>query len=171
MQSAKGKTKRWLIDWDVLSGAGRWENNLMGWASSADYMQATQMNFRTKEDAIAFVSWFPGMACVLVRAPAWDTLEGREIQEGRETREKDMRRSGRSRTHGARAGSRDSSRRTALTRIQAERQGWDYQIQATHKPKIPPKNYGEYQTPHFLLDCKIRDIPHRSLHHMLTVTA
>ena len=56
MQSAKGKTKRWLIDWDVLQGAGRWENPLMGWASSADYMQGTQLAFPSKEEAIAFVS-------------------------------------------------------------------------------------------------------------------
>lgn len=28
----------------------------MGWASSADYMQGTQLAFRSKEDAIAFVS-------------------------------------------------------------------------------------------------------------------
>lgn len=55
MQSAKGKTKRWIVDWDVLSGAGRWENPLMGWASSADYMQGTQMFFRTREAATAFV--------------------------------------------------------------------------------------------------------------------
>lgn len=56
MQSAKGKTKRWMLDWDVLQGSGRWENPLMGWASSADYMQGTQLAFRSKEDAIAFVS-------------------------------------------------------------------------------------------------------------------
>ena len=56
MQSAKGKTKRWYLDWDVLQGAGRWENPLMGWASSADYMQGTQMIFKTKEAAVAFVS-------------------------------------------------------------------------------------------------------------------
>ncbi|EIW69331.1 hypothetical protein TREMEDRAFT_73821 [Tremella mesenterica DSM 1558] len=54
MQSAKGKTKRWIVDWDVLQGSGRWENPLMGWASSADYMQGTTMAFRTKEDAMAF---------------------------------------------------------------------------------------------------------------------
>lgn len=54
MQSAKGKTRRWLVDWDVLPGAGRWENPLMGWASSADYMQGTQLAFPTKEEAIAF---------------------------------------------------------------------------------------------------------------------
>jgi len=28
----------------------------MGWASSADYMQGTTMAFRSKEDAVAFVS-------------------------------------------------------------------------------------------------------------------
>jgi NADH dehydrogenase (ubiquinone) Fe-S protein 4 len=55
MQSAKGKTKKWILDWDVLSGSGRWENPLMGWASSADYMQGTTMAFRSQEDAVAFV--------------------------------------------------------------------------------------------------------------------
>ncbi|ORY28007.1 ETC complex I subunit conserved region-domain-containing protein [Naematelia encephala] len=54
MQSAKGKTKRWVLDWDVLQGAGRWENPLMGWASSADYMQGTTLGFRSKEAAISF---------------------------------------------------------------------------------------------------------------------
>jgi len=56
MQSAKGKTKVWRIDWDVLQGAGRWTNPLMGWASSADYMQGTTLAFRTRQDAIRFVS-------------------------------------------------------------------------------------------------------------------
>lgn len=54
MQSAKGKTKVWRIDWDVLQGSGRWENPLMGWASSADYMQGTTLAFRTREDACRF---------------------------------------------------------------------------------------------------------------------
>jgi NADH dehydrogenase (ubiquinone) Fe-S protein 4 len=56
MQSAKGKTKVWRIDWDVLQGAGRWTNPLMGWASSADYMQGTTLAFRTREEAVRFVS-------------------------------------------------------------------------------------------------------------------
>lgn len=34
MQSGSGKSERWRIDWDILQGAGRWENPLMGWASS-----------------------------------------------------------------------------------------------------------------------------------------
>jgi NADH dehydrogenase (ubiquinone) Fe-S protein 4 len=29
-----GKPERWRIDWDILQGGGRWENPLMGWASS-----------------------------------------------------------------------------------------------------------------------------------------
>lgn len=61
MQSAKGKTKRWILDWDTLQGAGRWENPLMGWASSADYMQGTQMLFRTREAAVAFVSFLTSL--------------------------------------------------------------------------------------------------------------
>ncbi|KAJ3791272.1 NADH-ubiquinone oxidoreductase 21kDa subunit [Lentinula aff. detonsa] len=54
MQSGPGKGERWRIDFDVLLGGGRWENPLMGWASSADYMQGTRMSFRSKEDAIHF---------------------------------------------------------------------------------------------------------------------
>ncbi|KAH7885332.1 Ndufs4, NADH dehydrogenase Fe-S protein 4 [Phlebopus sp. FC_14] len=54
MQSGAGKSERWRIDWDILQGAGRWENPLMGWASSADYMQGTRVSFKSKEDAIHF---------------------------------------------------------------------------------------------------------------------
>ncbi|EIW59676.1 uncharacterized protein TRAVEDRAFT_46977 [Trametes versicolor FP-101664 SS1] len=53
-QSGPGKSNRWRIDWDILPGGGRWENPLMGWASSADYMQGTRLSFKTKEDAIHF---------------------------------------------------------------------------------------------------------------------
>jgi len=42
------------MDWDVLPKGGRWENSLMGWASSSDEMQATNLKFKTKEDAIRF---------------------------------------------------------------------------------------------------------------------
>ncbi len=34
MQSGKSKYNVWKIDWDVLQGAARWENKLMGWGSS-----------------------------------------------------------------------------------------------------------------------------------------
>ncbi|KAH7913944.1 Ndufs4, NADH dehydrogenase Fe-S protein 4 [Hygrophoropsis aurantiaca] len=54
MQSGPGKMERWRIDWDILEGGGRWENPLMGYASSADYMQGTRVSFKTKEDAIHF---------------------------------------------------------------------------------------------------------------------
>ncbi|KAG5651657.1 hypothetical protein H0H81_007937 [Sphagnurus paluster] len=54
MQSGGAKSERWRIDFDILQGGGRWENPLMGWASSADYMQGTRLSFRSKEDAIHF---------------------------------------------------------------------------------------------------------------------
>ncbi|KAH7920305.1 Ndufs4, NADH dehydrogenase Fe-S protein 4 [Leucogyrophana mollusca] len=54
MQSGPGKMERWRIDWEILQGAGRWENPLMGYASSADYMQGTRISFKSKEDAIHF---------------------------------------------------------------------------------------------------------------------
>lgn len=34
MQSGGAKGERWRIDFDILQGGGRWENPLMGWASS-----------------------------------------------------------------------------------------------------------------------------------------
>lgn len=42
------------MDWDILSKGHRWENPLMGWQSSADFMQGTHVNFKSKEDAIRF---------------------------------------------------------------------------------------------------------------------
>ena len=51
------------MDWDVLQKGHRWENPLMGWQSSADYVQGTKMNFASKEDAVRFAQkqgyeWF-----------------------------------------------------------------------------------------------------------------
>jgi NADH dehydrogenase (ubiquinone) Fe-S protein 4 len=54
MQSGGSKGEKWRIDFDILQGAGRWESPLMGWASSADYVQGLRMPFRSKEDAIHF---------------------------------------------------------------------------------------------------------------------
>ncbi|RHZ46579.1 hypothetical protein Glove_613g11 [Diversispora epigaea] len=54
MQSGTHNTKHWRIDFDIMEKGDRWENPLMGWSSSADYMQALQMKFNTKEDAIQF---------------------------------------------------------------------------------------------------------------------
>lgn len=54
MQSAKANNHKWVLDWDTLQGSGRWENRLMGWGSSADYMQGTNLKFDTSEAAIAF---------------------------------------------------------------------------------------------------------------------
>lgn len=53
-QSGDWQSKKWRMDWDVLAKGHRWENPLMGWQSSADMMQGTHINFRSKEDAIAF---------------------------------------------------------------------------------------------------------------------
>ena len=44
------------MDWDIVDRANRWENDLIGYASSGDYMQATQLKFDTKEAAIRFAT-------------------------------------------------------------------------------------------------------------------
>ncbi|KXN72248.1 hypothetical protein CONCODRAFT_81467 [Conidiobolus coronatus NRRL 28638] len=54
MQSGVNATRKWRLDFDILEGSARWENPLMGWASSSDYLQGTRINFKTKEDAILF---------------------------------------------------------------------------------------------------------------------
>merc|ERR1719227_80714 len=52
MQSGTAGIKRWKIEFDNQQ---RWENNLMGWASSADPVSNILLDFATKEDAMAFV--------------------------------------------------------------------------------------------------------------------
>ncbi|GAB0133409.1 NADH:ubiquinone oxidoreductase 21kD subunit [Epichloe bromicola] len=53
-QSGDFRTERWRMDWDILPKGHRWENPLMGWQSSGDFMQGTHVNFKSKEDAIYF---------------------------------------------------------------------------------------------------------------------
>jgi len=53
-QSAKATSHHWRLDWDILQGSGRWENQLMGWASTADTQQAIGLKFKTKDAAIHF---------------------------------------------------------------------------------------------------------------------
>lgn len=51
MQSGIRQTKLWKLDFDVLE---KWENPMMGWTTSADPLQAMQIKFESKEDAIAY---------------------------------------------------------------------------------------------------------------------
>jgi len=51
MSSGVNNTGYWLLDFDSQT---KWENPVMGWTSTADPVQALQLKFATKEDAIAF---------------------------------------------------------------------------------------------------------------------
>ncbi|CAO3703774.1 unnamed protein product [Rhizopus stolonifer] len=53
-QSGKNGTRLWRIDFDILEEGNRWENPLIGWASSSDFQQGLTMKFFTKEDAVRF---------------------------------------------------------------------------------------------------------------------
>ncbi|MCJ1417763.1 NADH:ubiquinone oxidoreductase 21kD subunit [Xylographa parallela] len=53
-QSGDWHGHHWRMDWDILHKGHRWENPMMGWQSSADMMQGTHLNFKSKEDAILF---------------------------------------------------------------------------------------------------------------------
>ncbi|KAI9770568.1 MAG: hypothetical protein M1840_003158 [Geoglossum simile] len=53
-QSGEWHSHHWRMDWDILQNGHRWENPLMGWQSSGDFMQGTHLNFKSKEDAIHF---------------------------------------------------------------------------------------------------------------------
>lgn len=52
MQSGTAGVRRWKIEFDTRQ---RWENNLMGWASSGDPLSNMQIDFASKEEATAFV--------------------------------------------------------------------------------------------------------------------
>ncbi|CDQ93946.1 unnamed protein product, partial [Oncorhynchus mykiss] len=51
MQSGAHGTKKWKIDFDTRE---RWENPLMGWASTGDPMSNVNLTFTSKDDAVAF---------------------------------------------------------------------------------------------------------------------
>ncbi|XP_006865802.1 PREDICTED: NADH dehydrogenase [ubiquinone] iron-sulfur protein 4, mitochondrial [Chrysochloris asiatica] len=51
MQSGVNNTKKWKMDFDTRE---RWENPLMGWASTADPLSNMVLTFSAKEDAVAF---------------------------------------------------------------------------------------------------------------------
>uniref|UniRef100_A0A7N5JI33 NADH dehydrogenase [ubiquinone] iron-sulfur protein 4, mitochondrial n=1 Tax=Ailuropoda melanoleuca TaxID=9646 RepID=A0A7N5JI33_AILME len=51
MQSGVNNTKKWKMEFDTRE---RWENPLMGWASTADPLSNMILTFSTKEDAAAF---------------------------------------------------------------------------------------------------------------------
>ncbi|KAK9475875.1 ETC complex I subunit conserved region-domain-containing protein [Lipomyces japonicus] len=56
MQSGTHETKPWRLDWDIDQKSNRWENDLIGWQSSGDYMQATEVKFKSKDDAVRFAT-------------------------------------------------------------------------------------------------------------------
>ncbi|PWW76518.1 hypothetical protein C7212DRAFT_319736, partial [Tuber magnatum] len=51
-QSGNWNGRQWRMDWDILPKGHRWENPLMGWQSSGDFMQGTHIFFKSKEDAV-----------------------------------------------------------------------------------------------------------------------
>ncbi|KAJ3072464.1 hypothetical protein HDU98_003540 [Podochytrium sp. JEL0797] len=51
VQSGSARPNHWKIDFDTQD---KWENKTMGWASSADPVQAMSLKFLSKEDAILF---------------------------------------------------------------------------------------------------------------------
>ncbi len=52
MQSARGKTKHWVLEYEITSK--RTPEPLMGWVSSEDTLNQVKLQFETKEDAISY---------------------------------------------------------------------------------------------------------------------
>ena len=51
MQSGKGNSKNWLLEFDTLNNG---INPLMGWESSKDTMSEVKLEFLTREQAISY---------------------------------------------------------------------------------------------------------------------
>ncbi|XP_039614444.1 NADH dehydrogenase [ubiquinone] iron-sulfur protein 4, mitochondrial [Polypterus senegalus] len=51
MQSGIQNTRKWKMEFDTRE---RWENPLMGWASTADPLSNMVLTFSSKEDAVSF---------------------------------------------------------------------------------------------------------------------
>lgn len=52
MQSGRAQTKKWLLEYEPASP--RAPDPLMGWTSSADMLQQVQLEFDTREEAVAY---------------------------------------------------------------------------------------------------------------------
>ena len=52
MQSGIEQTKFWKLEF--VKDGKKWENPLMGWTSSSDPVQALELKFNTKEEAVAY---------------------------------------------------------------------------------------------------------------------
>ena len=52
MQSGRGKTGAWVIEYETVSP--RHPESLMGWTASEDTLNQVQLRFETKEHAIDF---------------------------------------------------------------------------------------------------------------------
>lgn len=52
MQSGRGKTKQWILEY--ISTTGRVPEALMGWVSSGDTLNQVRIKFDDKDHAIAF---------------------------------------------------------------------------------------------------------------------
>lgn len=52
MQSGRGRTKRWVLDYEQATR--RLPDPLMGWTSAADTLNQVSLRFATLEEAIAF---------------------------------------------------------------------------------------------------------------------
>ncbi len=52
MQSGRGKTKAWVLEYE--NNTARTPEQLMGWVSSGDTMNQVKLRFESQEDAIKF---------------------------------------------------------------------------------------------------------------------
>ena len=52
MQSGKGKTKKWILEFERKSG--KTLDNLIGWKGGADMNQEIRLSFETKDAAIKY---------------------------------------------------------------------------------------------------------------------
>lgn len=52
MQSGRGKTKRWILEYDLESK--RQPEPLMGWVASGDTLNQVKLGFDTVDEAVAF---------------------------------------------------------------------------------------------------------------------
>jgi hypothetical protein len=54
MQSGKARTRMWLLEYEPQSARGI--DPLMGWTSSADMLQQVQLEFDSREEAVAYAT-------------------------------------------------------------------------------------------------------------------
>lgn len=135
MQSARSTSHTWRLDWDVLQGSGRWENPLMGWASSYVFRRRTARSLLAdrRGKLVHRADYSQSQTC--------EASAGASDSSSRSARDEDqLRDEGGRRGILREAGCVCSRLFVSVSRPDGRLAGWPYYVQDTYHQRFKPKS-------------------------------